>query len=87
MKHDTITEALDSLSRLVCDDFHGYRSEVYSVLSQLYDKAIDEGLPVSPEVPGYSCIDPLQKVREMEKDLQKMRRQQTTTYYSMRMLR
>ena len=37
LKHEVITKGIDRLSALTGEDFHGYRSEIYSVLSSVFE--------------------------------------------------
>jgi len=37
MKDEVINKAIDKLSRLTKEDFHGYRSEIWNVLAEVYN--------------------------------------------------
>ena len=39
LKHKVITKSIDKLSVLTGEDFHGYRSEIYNVLSSVFEAA------------------------------------------------
>jgi len=37
MKDETINKAIDKLTQLTGEDFHGYRSEIWGVLAEVYN--------------------------------------------------
>ena len=59
IKHKTITSAIDELTELTGEDFHNYRSEIWNVLSKVYDNPTKKILTDTNKVygPTFTCME------------------------------
>lgn len=55
-KHKIIIKAIDKLSNLTGENFHGYNSEIYNILSIVYEEAKKNKFVPSPLEPIYDDI-------------------------------
>jgi len=59
LKHKIITSSIDELTKLTGEDFHNYRSELWDILSKIYDELTKKILIDTNKVygPTFTCME------------------------------